>query len=151
MPSFEYLVKDKSGKDQTGIQDAPDVSTLISSLRSQGFIIIKVNEAKKNRTFSVTRGPAKNAGKSGSVNLDDLVVFSRQMATLVGAGIPLIQAIDILATQVDRQKFRVILRDMHQQVQGGKSFSDSMEKHQKVFSSLVINMIRAGEQSGSLE
>ena len=152
MAHFEYQVKDKSGKDTSGVQEAPDVGTLVSNLRSQGFMIIRVNEIKKSQMMSVGRGPAKkNVGKSGKPNLDDLVVFSRQMATLVGAGIPLIQALDILAEQVEKEKFRVILRDMHQQVQGGKSFSDAMEKHAKIFSGLFINMVRAGEQSGSLE
>ena len=152
MAAFEYLVKDKSGKDQAGVQESADVNTLVSSLRSQGFMIIRVNEVKKSaKTLGGSKGPSQKKGKSGGVNLDDLVVFSRQMATLVGAGIPLIQALDILADQVEREKFKHILRDMHQQVQGGKSFSDSMEKHHKVFSALFINMVRAGESSGSLE
>lgn len=151
MATFEYLVKDRTGKDRAGIEDAPDVAALIANFRTQGFIIVRVNEVKKNRVFSTGKSQTKNAGKGGAVKLDDLVVFSRQMATLVGAGIPLIQALDILATQVERQKLRDILRDMHQQVQGGKSFSDAMDKHQKVFSSLFINMVRAGESSGSLE
>jgi len=151
MPPFEYQVKDRTGKDQIGVQEAPDVSALVTSLRSQGFIIIKINEVKKKKAFSVSKGPARKAGKSGGVKLDDLVVFSRQMATLVGAGIPLIQALDILSEQVEKEKFRQILRDMHQQVQGGKSFSDAMAKHSRVFSALFINMVRAGEQSGSLE
>jgi type IV pilus assembly protein PilC len=135
MPAFEYQVKDKAGKDQVGVQEAPDVSTLVSSLRSQGFMIIRVNETKKAKTFSVSKGPSKkNVGKPGKIIIDDLVVFSRQMATLVGAGIPLIQALDILSQQMDKEKFRKILADMHQQVQGGRSFSDAMEKHQTVFS-----------------
>lgn len=152
MPTFEYQVKSKDGKDQIGLQEAADVATLVSNLRGQGFMVIKINEVKKGKILTASKGPAKkNVGKSGNVILDDLVVFSRQMATLVGAGIPLIQALDILASQVDKEKFRLILRDMHQQVQGGKSFSDAMEKHYKVFSALFINMVRAGETSGSLE
>ena len=152
MPAFEYQVKDKAGKDQIGVQEAADVNSLVTTLRSQGFIIIKINEIKKsNKGVSLAVGKGKKQGKSGNVNLDDLVVFSRQMATLVGAGIPLIQALDILAEQVERIKFREILRDMHQAIQGGKSFSDSMDKHRKVFSELFINMVKAGEQSGSLE
>src|SRR4051812_2749782 len=132
MAAFEYLVKDKSGKDQSGMQEAPDVNTLVTSLRSQGFMILKVNEVKKKtKMVGASKGAAKKTGKGGNVGLDDLVIFSRQMATLVGAGIPLIQALDILAEQVEKTKFREILHDMHQQVQGGKSFSDSMEKHQK--------------------
>lgn len=151
MPAFEYQVKDKSGKDQLGVQDAPDVSTLVTSLRSQGYLIIRVNEMKKKGKVSSGSKGGQRKGKGGNVKLDDLVVFSRQMATLVGAGIPLIQALDILAEQVEKTKFRNVLRDMHHEVQGGKSFSDSMEKHHKIFSALFINMVRAGEQSGSLE
>lgn len=151
MPSFECQIKDKAGKDQTAIQEAPDVTTLVNTLRSQGFMIIRINEVKKQKNFSISKGTAKNVGKGGKIKLDDLVVFSRQMATLVGAGIPLIQALDILSEQVEKAKFRLVLKDMHREVQGGKSFSDSMEKHQKVFSALFINMVRAGEQSGALE
>jgi type II secretory pathway component PulF len=65
--------------------------------------------------------------------------------------IPLIQALDILADQVEKEKFKMILRKMHQDVQSGMSFSESMQKHDKVFSALFINMVKAGEQSGSLE
>jgi type IV pilus assembly protein PilC len=80
-----------------------------------------------------------------------LVVFARQMATLVGSGIPLIQTLDILNGQVEKESFRVVLRKIHSDVQSGSSLSDSMEKHVKVFSPLFVYMIRAGEQSGSLE
>ncbi|HTL48748.1 MAG TPA: type II secretion system F family protein [Verrucomicrobiae bacterium] len=151
MPTFEYQVKDRTGKDQSGIQEAPDVGTLVGTLRSQGLIIVRVNEIQAKKVFNVSKGPAKRKGKSGSVKLDDLVVFSRQMATLVSAGIPLIQALDILGEQVEKDRFRVILKTMHQDVQSGKSFSEAMQKHSKVFSTLFINMVRAGETSGSLE
>ncbi len=151
MMTFEYYVKDQTGKDQTGVQEAADVTSLVASLRSQGLIIIRITEVKASKVFGVQQGPGKKAGKSGNVKLDDLVVFSRQMATLVGAGIPLIQSLDILAEQVDKDKFKTILRDMHHEVQGGKSFSESMLKHQKVFSPLFIHMVRAGETSGNLE
>lgn len=151
MAAFEYQVKDNSGKDQQGVLEAPDVASLVAQLRSQGYIIIRVQEIKQTQLFRVHKGPGKKAGKGGRVKLDDLVVFSRQMATMVGAGIPLIQALDILAEQVEKEKLKVILRDMHQEVQSGKSFSEAMAKHQRIFSSLFIHMVRAGEQSGSLE
>ncbi len=153
MPAFEYLVKDTGGKDHAGVQESPDVATLVSSLRSQGMIIIRVNEIKtRSKVFTLQKGPSpQRKGKSGGVKLDDLVIFSRQMATLVGAGIPLIQALDILADQVEKEKFKIILRDMHHEVQSGKSFSDAMAKYQSVFSALFIHMVRAGETSGSLE
>ena len=153
MAKFEYEVKSKPGKNQSGVQEGPDVNAVVANLRSQGFMILRVNEVRSSsKLFSLgAKAPTRKPGKSGNVSLDDLVVFSRQMTTLVGAGIPLIQALDILAEQVDREKFRTVLHDMHQQVQGGKSFSDALEKHPKVFSVLFINMVRAGESSGSLE
>ena len=151
MATFEYQVKDKTGKDQSGVQDAPDVGTLVQTLRTQGFIIVRINEVQAKKVFNVSKGPAKRKGKSGNVKLDDLVVFSRQMATLVSAGIPLIQALDILSEQVEKDKFKAILTTMHQDVQSGKSFSEAMQKHSRVFSALFINMVKAGETSGSLE
>lgn len=152
MPVFEYQIKDKSGKDQVGMQEAHDLDSLVSSLRAQNFIIIRIQEVKQSgKVFSFAKGQGKKKGKSGKPNLDDLVVFSRQMATLVGAGVPLLQSLDILSNQVEREQLRNVIRDMHQQVQGGKSFSDALEKHNKVFSNLFINMVRAGESSGSLE
>lgn len=153
MPTFEYHVKDRAGKDKKGIQEAEDVAALVSELRTQGLIVIKITEIQKSTMFKAGKGDAKGkgTGKKGKVKLDDLVVFTRQMATLIGAGIPLVQALEILSEQVEKDQFKVILSQMHKEIQGGKSFSDSMEAHKKVFSDLIINMTRAGEQSGSLE
>ncbi len=154
MPSFDYLVKDKTGKDLKGVQDAQDASELVRQLKSQGYLVIRVEQAKKKSSvLSVQAGPAPKGsqGKSGAIKLDDLVVFARQMATLVAAGIPLIQSLDILADQVDKEQFRKVLRRMHLDVQSGKSLSEAMMAHQKVFSNLFIHMVRAGETSGRLQ
>jgi type IV pilus assembly protein PilC len=152
MPSFEYHVKDKDGKDHKGVQDASDVNTMVSTLRGQGMIIIRIAEVKASSSFSFSAKSAlRSDGKSGAVKLEDLVVFSRQMATLVAAGIPLIQALDILAEQSEKSKLKKVLREVHQEVQGGKSFSEALIKHRKIFSDLYINLVRAGESSGSLE
>lgn len=154
MPSFEYLVKDKTGKDLKGIQDAADAQELVRQLRTQGYLVIRVEQVKKRSSLlSVQKGSAARGGrgKSGGIKLDDLVIFARQMATLVAAGIPLIQSLDILADQVDKEKFRLVLRRMHSDVQSGKSLSESMQVHQQIFSALFIHMVRAGETSGRLQ
>lgn len=155
MPSFEYFVKDKEGKDISGVQEAEDSQDLVIQLRRQGYLVVRISEVKKSSLFSLEIGGGgkkkENQGKSGKVKIDDLVIFSRQMATLVSAGIPLIQTLDILATQVEKEKFRIVLKKMHKEVQSGKSLSETMQMHQKVFSSLFIHMVRAGETSGSLE
>jgi type IV pilus assembly protein PilC len=152
MPLFEYFVKDPKGKDQHGTQEASDLNSMVTALRSQGYIIIRIAEAKKQSDFvKGLVGPSKSEGKSGSIKIDDLVIFSRQMATLVAAGIPIVQALDILAEQSEKAKLKSILRDIHREVQGGKSFSEALVKHKKIFSDLFINLIKAGETSGSLE
>ena len=153
MISFEYQVKDKTGKDIEGVLDAEDSTALVKQLKAQGYLVIRIQEVKKAASIlSVEKGPVKKAGgKSGGIKLDDLVVFARQMATLVAAGIPLVQSLDILADQVDKERFRVTLKKMHVDVQSGKSFSEAMQSHPKVFSMLFIHMVRAGEQSGRLE
>ncbi|OGX12986.1 MAG: hypothetical protein A2351_04025 [Omnitrophica bacterium RIFOXYB12_FULL_50_7] len=154
MPSFEYWVKDKAGKDLKGVQEAQDTQDLVRQMKAQDYLIIRVEQTKKGSSGQSSRkgaGPKIRIGKSGGVKLDDLVIFSRQMATLVAAGIPLVQALDILGDQMDKEKFRQILRRMHSDVQTGKSFSEAMQMHAKVFSALFIHMVRAGEMSGKLQ
>lgn len=156
MPSFEYQVKDKTGKDLQGVQDAQDEQELVRQLKAQGYLVVRIGQVKKKSSIlTIQKGAAplskKRQGKSGKIKLDDLVIFSRQMATLVEAGIPLIQALDILAGQVDKEQFRLVLRKMYSDVQSGKSFSEAMQAHQKVYSPLFIHMVRAGEMSGRLQ
>lgn len=150
MPKFEYVIKDAEGKNMSGAQEATDVNTLISALREKGYFIIRVSEAKaKPSLFSL--GEPKSTGKRGRIKIDDLVVFSRQLATMVEAGVPLIQSLNILGEQSENMNLKKVVLDVHDSVEGGKSLSESLEKHKKVFSPLFINMIKAGESSGSLD
>jgi len=153
MPTFEYSVKDRSGKSHKGSEQADTQEMLITRLRSQGYLIVSIRELKETSVFGIKAGGGskKKMGKGGGIKLDDLVVFARQMATLVGSGIPLIQTLEILTGQVEKEKFRQVLRKIHSDVQSGASLSESMQKHIKVFSALFVYMVRAGEQSGSLE
>ncbi len=153
MPQFEYLVKDQEGRDQRGVEEAPDTGTLVQSLRKQGFLIVRINEIKEKKIFSLTvgGGGAGQKEKGGKVKIDDLVIFSRQMATLVGAGVPLLQCLEVLVEQTEKAKLKNVLRNVHEQVQSGKSLSEALEKHSKVFPFLFIHMVRAGESSGHLE
>lgn len=151
MPQYEYYVKDMEGHDRTGVEEAVNTQMLVDQLRKQGYLIIRINEIQQKRTFSF-RGKKKGVKtKSGGVKIDDLVIFSRQLATLVASGVPLLQSLDILVEQTEKAKLRTILRDVHSDVQSGKSFSEALEKYSKVFSFLFIHMIRAGETSGHLE
>ncbi len=149
MARFEYLVKDQEGKNLTGIQEAADVNTLIASLRQQGYLIIRIAEAKS--TFSMFAAKNQTGKKRGRIKSDELVVFSRQLATMVEAGVPLVQSLNILAEQSESHSMQRVIESLHDDVEGGKSLSEALEKHKKVFSTLFISMIRAGESSGSLQ
>jgi len=150
MPKFEYVVKDTEGKNINGVQEATDVNTLVSAFRDKGFLIIRVSEAKAGPSL-FSFGDEKIAGKRGKIKIDDLVIFSRQLATMVEAGVPLIQSLSILGEQSENVNLKKIVADVHDSVEGGKSLSESLEKHKKVFSALFVNMIKAGESSGSLD
>jgi len=146
MPLFEYNVRDANGKSINAKQEASDVNTLISELRQKGYVILNVKEAKAQAGQS-----AQKKGRARRIKIDDLVIFSRQMATMVEAGIPLVQTLDILADQTENATFRVAIKKIKEDVESGKSLSEGLSGHKKIFSHLFISMVKAGEQSGSLD
>lgn len=146
MPRFKYVVKDKAGKTLRGVLEGEAKDAAIKSLRVKGMVIINIEEERKS---------AFSAGlfriKSRKIKIDDLVIFARQLATMVDAGIALINALDILAEQVDNVSFKHVLFKVRDDVETGSSLSEALAKHKKIFSSLFINMVRAGESSGMLD
>ncbi len=146
MPVFDYQVKDSGGNNVTGQKEAPNMNAMVQELKSQGYLILKVQEAKAGR-----HRHKQDTGKQGKIKLDDVLVFSRQMATMVDAGIPLVQSLEILSEQTEKAVFRRIIQMIKADVEGGKNFSEGLEAHKKVFSPLFISMVRAGEASGTLD
>lgn len=150
MPQFEYLVKDTGGHDRSGVEEARDTSALVENLRQQGYLIVRINELRQKKAFGGF-GAVTGKGRGGRVKIDDLVIFSRQLSTLVGAGIPLLESLEILLEQTERAQFKNVIRLLYDDVRSGKSFSEALEKHANLFSLLFIHMVRAGESSGNLE
>ncbi len=147
MPEFEYIVKDKEGKNLRGRRQADNVNDIVSVLRQQELMIIRVTEIKSKLSL-FSRNATKRGGK---VKADELVVFSRQLATMVEAGVPLVQSLTILAEQVENANLQRVIGAVHDDVESGKNLSEALEKHKKVFSPLFVSMVKAGESSGSLE
>ncbi len=145
MPVFDYQVKDPSGKDLRGKKEALDLHALIQDLKGQGYLILHIEESKA-KTQS-----REGTGCSRKIKLDDLLVFSRQMATMVDAGIPIVQTLDILCEQTENNNFRKVIKTIKTDVEGGKNFSEALDTHRKIFSPLFISMVRAGESSGTLD
>lgn len=143
MNSFQYLAKDKAGHAVTGLLEAASEQEVAELLHKKEYIVISVKQAKKE-----SRRAAKTSGK---IKLDDLVVFSRQLATMIDAGIPLVQALGILSEQVENKILQAVVSQVRQDIEGGMSFCDALARHPNIFSELFINMSRAGEASGMLD
>lgn len=141
MPTFKYIAKENTGKTVSGVLTYSDRSLLIEALRKKGLVIISITEtARKDPVFSF-----------GKVKLEDIVIFSRQLATMVDSGIPLVQALDILCEQIEKPNFKKIIAKIRDDIETGSSLSDAFSKHPAVFSPLYINMVKAGESSGALD
>src|SRR5437773_7557617 len=144
MITFSYQARDMSGKIVSGIQDALDEDNTVTSLMSRGLMVLSLQ-----KKASASR-PRK---KAWSVKETDLVLFTRQLSTMIEAGISLVQALTALYDQCDpkRQKsLRHIISDVITRVQGGETFHESIAKHPRVFDRLFVSMVKAGEHGGLL-
>ncbi len=144
MPTFAYVVKDKSGKTHSGTLESESRSALIEQLWKQDFVILAVDERRSTKHALMQVG-------QGRVKSGQLVIFSRQLATMVNSGIPIISALEVLADQIDDRNLGQVLRKMRDDIEVGSSLSESAGKHPKVFSGFFVNMMRAGESSGRLD
>ena len=147
MARFRYSTRDAKGKKINGTLEAPSRDNAIQSLKAKEMIIISLEEEKKG-SFSLFF--SKNAGKK-KIKIDDMVIFSRQLATMVNAGIPLVNALDILGEQMENPSFKTLVLKVRDDVETGSSLSEGLAKHKKIFSNLFINMVKAGESSGMLD
>jgi len=142
--TFVYNAVDSTGRAIKGKVDADSEQVVLAKLHEQHFHIVSVNEARAGMKFAL-------AGKAGKVKLQSLVVFSRQFATMIDAGIPIIKCLDILENQTKDEALKTVLNATRKDVKGGLSLTDAISKHPAVFSKLYVNMIRAAEIGGILD
>ncbi len=147
MPLFEYIAKDQTGKDITGDVDAKDEQSVAASLRSEGLITLQVRPKDSQTILTKTHMPRIG----GSVNANEIVVFTRQLSTMLSAGLPLTEAISILRNQTKNANFSRILTQVGNDVEGGMSLSSALSKHLKAFNIVYIKLIEAGETGGVLD
>src|SRR5436853_7624784 len=144
MITFSYQARDMSGKIVSGIQDALNEDNAVTSLMSRGLMVLSLQQKAAAN---------KSKKKTWSVKETDLVLFTRQLSTMIEAGISLVQALTALYDQCDskRQKsLRHIISDVTTRVQGGETFNESIAKHPRVFDRLFVSMVKAGEHGGLL-
>lgn len=144
MPTFSYQATNSTGKTITGTLTASDKHSALSLMTKQGLRPISIE-----LTSTVKKG-GKGFFKP-KVKITDLVLFTRQLSTMVSAGVPLLRSLTTMRDQVENPTLREIITDMIKDVQGGVSLADALEKHPDVFSDIYVNMIRAGESAGIVD
>jgi general secretion pathway protein F len=149
MPVFAYKALNNSGRSVEGLKEADSPKTLRTALRRDGLFLTEVVGEQKSQAASPEVNVRRWVG--GRIRADDVAVATRQMAVLVGAGIPLVDALTALVEQVDHERLKRVLSSVKQRVNEGSSLADALAQHPKAFSTLYVNMIRAGESSGALD
>ena len=147
MPTFSYTCKDQNAQTVTGKIDASELGLVVDELRRRQLVIISIDEAKAAVSFLTAKGP----GPSGhAVKTEDVILFTRQMATMVDAGIPILQTMEALEEQASNLSFKKILAGIHEDIRLGSSLSGAFTKYPRVFNNLFVNMIKVGETAGVL-
>jgi MSHA biogenesis protein MshG len=147
LTNFAYKARDRYGVLTAGQMEAEDSKMVAQQLAKQGFtpISVEIDEAS-----SASLQLEKIMAAMQKVKPEDLVVFTRQLASTLEAGVPLINSLDAVAEQIRNARFRLVVVGVRRDIEGGSTFSDALDKHRDVFSTLTINMIRAGEKAGIL-
>jgi type IV pilus assembly protein PilC len=152
VPKYAYKAMNKEGKEAFGIVESENQALAINDIRQMGLYPTKVYEARKSdeRRARKEKG-GLNELYFGGVKTKELVIMTRQLSTLIDAGLPLLRSINVLIAQLKPSKLRDILREIRDEIQSGSTFSEGLAKHPKEFDRLYVNMVRAGEVGGMLE
>lgn len=170
MAKFEYVALDARGQETRGVMDGRSSNEVVAALRKEGMFPTAVTEAGKAaapaaaRTSAATTGPAAAVAAAPKVKkapmklfekktVDGklLMIFTRQLATLIDAGLPLLRSLDVLGKQEKDIVLKRVIGDLSEAVQSGSTFSESLSQHPAIFNRLYVNMVKAGELGGVLE
>jgi type IV pilus assembly protein PilC len=141
---YNYTAIDKTGKRVSGVMEANSQASALDTLRNRGLKPFKV---QKESSLSV--GKLRLGSKK--VKLKDMMIFTRQLSTMINAGVPLVRSLVTLQNQTENQTLKRHIGEVCKDVEGGLAFADALEKHPTIFSSIYINMVRAGEAGGILD
>ncbi|MFQ6046062.1 MAG: type II secretion system F family protein [Gemmatimonadales bacterium] len=138
MPVFEYTARTPTGEETTGTLDASSREDAVQQLRQKRMVVVRVREKVKKK-------------RARGVPTRDVVIFTRQFATMINSGLPLVQALDILAKQTENKALSEVTQQVVYDVESGNTLADALEKHPNAFSQLFVNMVAAGEAGGILD
>lgn len=146
MANYNYIAKNRQGESQKGVLEAEDEHQLAAMLREEGYVLIKADLAEKKKfklQFSIPF--------LIKVSLVNKIMFTRNLRVMVTAGVSLPRALSILSDQTKSKKFKKIILDVRQEIIKGEAFSSALSRHPSVFPEVFVNMIKVGEESGTLE
>ncbi|MEW5895473.1 MAG: type II secretion system F family protein [Candidatus Omnitrophota bacterium] len=144
MSTFKYLAKNQESHSVTGTINAENEEAVVRQLRDRGLMIVSVEQVKDALQKKIGSGSKKK------VKQEEIVIFARQLSTMIEAGIPILQSLEALEEQMESQGFKTVISKMQEDIQQGSSLSAAFAKHPRVFDSLFINMIKVGETGGIL-
>ncbi len=145
MPNFTYSARNNQGKEVKGKIEARDGQAVVEILQDKGLVVVNV---KEQATFDIESLGQINIG---GVPMKDKVVFMRQLATMVGAGLPLTRGLQVMEQQISNPMFKRVITQVKSSVEAGKSLAESFRNSDEVFDDVTINLIEAGESSGNLD
>lgn len=145
MPTYTYKARDMDGNLITGTMELDTLSSCVDSLKQKNYYILDVKEKVEKKDIF------ESINSSRKVKVKDIAVFCRQFSVLINAGISIVASLATLSEQVENKRLKRALNDVYEDVQKGKTLSESMRKHPDVFPMLLFNMIEAGEVSGTLD
>lgn len=153
MPQYQYLAKNMSGQTISEVEEASSEQAIIDKVQAKGFFVISLSqvsvEALKKETKAKPKAK-KEAFTHNSVKMDDILIFARQLATMLEAGITLLRSLDVIIQQVESKTLHAVLVQVRNDVEEGRSLSSSLEKHPKVFSQFWVSLVEVGEASGTM-
>ncbi len=144
MATYNYKAVDKQGEEVSGVVNAENVKSATSALDEQGYFATAIEEASAERTAGRRFG-------GGRISVSDMASFTRQLATLVRAALPLHSALTVLARQIDNERLRGVLVEVGEDIRKGEALSAALANHPRVFAPLFVSLVRAGEAGGSLD
>lgn len=149
MAVFDYKVRDRSGKVITGTAEAASQREVANALRQKGYFVTEIKAPKTGLQADIKLPKWLDFGSIPNVR--DITIFSRQFATVINAGLPVVQSLAILQRQSDKQGLKDALKNVREDVETGLQLSDALAKHPRMFNKLYIYLVRAGEVSGNLD
>jgi type IV pilus assembly protein PilC len=146
--TFKYAAKGPSGKTVEGTINAADKNEAVAELRKQNLVVVRVDEASGGKKSPKSLGEGKGKPRASR---QELVIFTRQLSTMIGAGLALLESLEVLGDQAENKGMKAMCERLVAEVRGGSDLSAAMEQCPKVFDSLYVSMVRAGEVSGQMD